>query len=598
MLRCSAFASVPGYKELLAQGNFEDICELEVKRHGLVQIFRAGESFAGRIFERMGPFSRSTTVPLFCKGFSDPEESMRGLAHLPQSALHHRVHVLSDQNSGVGKFIYVGDLGLLGGGDREPPSSCRFYGAENTDALIISYEDSEIAQSYAAQMIFGGIGVKGKLPVTPSPIFHEGAGTKYEAIGRFKYTIPEELGIDSKILAGIDQHVNKGLKEKAFPGCQVLVAKEGKVIFQKSYGYQTYEKEKPIKNDDIYDLASVTKIASSVAAVMKLQDQGKFYLDYSLCDYLPEFVDNKEQFYNMTLREILAHQAGLPSWAPFFQKTLTLGVPRYDVYSLGQSDIYPFRVADGMYIHRDYRDSMLTRVLASPLKGKGTYKYSDLGYYLIQRIVEKESGLPLNEFVNKNYYAPLGMSTTTYRPKEKFDLDRIVPTEKDNYFRRQLIHGDVHDPGAAMMGGVAGHAGLFSSANDLAKLMQLFMDGGKYGGEQILNPGILEEYTHCQYCSTNRRGAGFDKPVKAGGGPTFHGISLESFGHTGFTGTIAWADPEEEVVYIFLSNRVYPSANNKKLIKMGTRTHIQKVIYTAVEKAVDLEEPVLSTTDQ
>ena len=228
---------------------------------------------------------------------------------------------------------------------------------------------------------------------------------------------------------------------------------------------------------------------------------------------------------------------------------------------------------------------MLQKIVNSSLINKIEYKYSDLGYYFLKEVIEKLTETPLEKYVAKNFYAPLGMTTTGYKPRERFTLDHIVPTEYDMVFRKQLIHGDVHDQGAAMLGGVGGHAGLFSNANDLAKLMQMYMQKGKYGGVRYLNNETLEECIKCQFCeNNNRRGAGFDKPQMDYDkeGPTCKCVSYMSFGHSGFTGTLAWADPEKEIVYIFLSNRVYPDAENNKLIKMGIRTEIQRVIYDAV----------------
>ena len=295
---------------------------------------------------------------------------------------------------------------------------------------------------------------------------------------------------------------------------------------------------------------------------------------------------------NIRLREMMSHQAGLVPWIPFYKTTLAKGFPMYNYYSLVPSETYPNKVAEEMYMHKDGRQKILGDILNTPLRDEKVYKYSDLGYYFIQQIVEKQSGLSLNEYTDQNFYAPMGLATTSYLPKEKYELDRIAPTENDRTFRRQLIHGDVHDPGAAMMGGVAGHAGLFSNANDLAKIMQCFANMGEYGGIQYISPETLKEFSGCQYCEEdNRRGAGFDKPVRNGhGGPTCSCVSYESFGHSGFTGTLAWADPTEKVVYVFLSNRVYPDASNYKLIELDIRTRIMEVIYNAIENSKEEKE--------
>jgi CubicO group peptidase (beta-lactamase class C family) len=284
------------------------------------------------------------------------------------------------------------------------------------------------------------------------------------------------------------------------------------------------------------------------------------------------------------MRKVMAHVAGLPAWVPFYTKTLKNGEPKPSVYTAVQSDEFPLKVAHDLYIRKDVSDSIMTKILATPLRKDDSYKYSDIGYYFVKEIVGRQSGTTLDRFAYEQIYKPLGLSTMGYHPLEKFSKERIVPTEYDTYFRKQLIHGDVHDPGAAMLGGAGGHAGLFSNAEDLAVLMQMLINGGTYGGQRILKEETVEEYTRCQYCENelddNRRGAGFDKPfLQDGPGPTCKCVTFDSFGHSGFTGTITWADPVEDIVYVFLSNRVYPTAENNRLAKMDIRTRIQSEIY-------------------
>ncbi len=453
------------------------------------------------------------------------------------------------------------------------------------DVIIQAYQSNELTHLAAAELIFGAIGANGKLPVSAGQ-FSAGQGITVKPLGRLQYTIPESEGIRSEWLAPIDSIAQSGIVEGAYPGCQVLVAKNGKVIFKKSYGYHTYDSILPVKNTDIYDLASVTKISATVLALMKLQSEGKFSLDHNLCDYLGDEIPDTLPYYNMNIREILAHQAGLQAWVPFYLKTLENGVPRSDIYRLDSSETYPLRVAENLWINKGYPDTIFKRILRGPVKTK-EYRYSDLGYYFFKRIIEKITGEPLQVYVQR-IYNDIGMSTTTYKPRYKFPLYRIVPTEKDNYFRHQLIHGDVHDMGAAMLGGVGGHAGLFSNANDLAKLLQMYLNYGQYAGKQYIDSAVIAEYTKCQFCAENdnRRGAGFDKPVIDGnGGPSCNCVSYMSFGHSGFTGTLVWIDPEEKVVYVFLSNRIYPTAENKKLLQLNIRTNIQEIIYQAIDKA-------------
>ncbi|MBA3704990.1 MAG: serine hydrolase, partial [Bacteroidetes bacterium] len=348
-----------------------------------------------------------------------------------------------------------------------------------SDGLIMSYEDNDFSESYSAQLIFGGVGATGKLSITSSPYFVVGAGIQTNAI-RFKYTIPEELGADSKALSKIDTIVLKGIKDKVFPGCQVLVVKNGNVIYQKAFGYHTYENKINVKNDDLYDIASITKIAPSTISLMKLVDDKKINLDERLCFYLPQLEGSNKQ--NIILREMLTHQAGLRDWIPFWQKTVTKGVYKEGIYNPTPNDFFVKRVAKGMYINNNYEDTIYKQLIESPLKESGKYLYSDLGYYFLKKIIEQETKNALNVYVQNKFYNPLGLATMGYRPLARFELNRIVPTEFDVKFRKQLIHGDVHDQGAAMLGGVGGHAGLFSNANDLAVIMQLFMNKGEYGG--------------------------------------------------------------------------------------------------------------------
>jgi beta-glucosidase-like glycosyl hydrolase/CubicO group peptidase (beta-lactamase class C family) len=344
----------------------------------------------------------------------------------------------------------------------------KFYKPEKIEAVLLGYEDTELSQDYAAQAIFGGIAARGTLPVSTND-FAIGSGHKILSPIRMKYTIPEDMGLNELDLMDIDDIAMQGVAEQAYPGCQVLVAKEGAVIYHKSFGHHTYEEKREVQLDDIYDLASITKIGASLAAIMKLEGDGVINLDSTLGHYIPNIVDTTP-YKDLVLREILAHQSGLVSWIPFFYQTLHKGEPKFDIYSKAPSKTYNVRVAEDFYIVNNYKEEMIKRILATKL-GEKKYKYSDLGYYLFQLIIEQHSGLQLNEFVDSVFYREMGMTTTGYLPRKRFSLDRIPPTEYDMLFRKQLIHGDVHDPGSAMIGGVGGHAGLFSNTNDLAKLM-------------------------------------------------------------------------------------------------------------------------------
>jgi CubicO group peptidase (beta-lactamase class C family) len=287
----------------------------------------------------------------------------------------------------------------------------------------------------------------------------------------------------------------------------------------------------------------------------------------------------------MRVRDLLAHQAGLPAWIPFYTRTISNETTRARFYRKERSDSFPWKVADNMFLRVDYPDSMLTQIITCDVNKSKEYKYSDLGYYFFKYIIEKHSNKSLDRYVDSVFYKPMGLSRITYNPLNKFNKDEIVPTEQDNLFRKQLIHGYVHDQGAAMMGGVGGHAGIFADANNLATLMQMLLNKGEYGGKRYLTKATIDEFIRCQFCENeNRRGLGFDKPEMnySKTGPTCKCVSALSFGHTGFTGTIAWVDPEQQLIYIFLSNRVYPDAENKKLSNLATRVEIQDAIYSII----------------
>ncbi len=455
-------------------------------------------------------------------------------------------------------------------------------------SIVIGYENNDLANDRMGQFLMGTFTSKGHLPVRISEEFKRGVGIIVQSGGRLKESQPAEFGINPKKLAQIDTIVWNGIKNGAFPGCQIVVAVKGSVIYRKSFGNQTYDSLLPIKNKDVYDIASITKIASSTLSLMHYNTTEELNLNMKLSDFIPEITQNTP-YNSLQLRKMLAHQAGLKPWIPFYVKTMKNGQPSDEIYANDSSSIFNTPVASNLWVKGTYTDSIYARILATPLRRSKKYKYSDLGYYFIKKIIEKKSGVTLDQYVTTEFYQPLGLDNLRYLPRKYFPLRRIVPTENDTIFRKTLIHGYVHDQGAAMMGGVGGHAGLFSNASDLAQLMQLFLNKGSMGGIQYVSPQVIEEYTSCQYCPKNRRGAGFDKPTRnLSGGPTCDLVSLKSFGHSGFTGTIVWADPKNEINYVFLSNRVYPDAENWKLIRMNIRTDIQRVIYEAVNSAKNL----------
>jgi beta-N-acetylhexosaminidase len=457
-----------------------------------------------------------------------------------------------------------------------------FEKVDQCDAVLVSYQNTPEAASLSAQLIFGALQARGRLPVSAGNLFRAGYGLSTVYLDILKYGVPEEVGIDRKRLAQIDAITEKAILEGAMPGAQVLVAKEGRVIFHKAYGKLSYDAGARVELNTIYDLASITKIAASVPALMYMFDEGWYRLDDPLQKHL-DFTKGTNKG-PLTFRNILAHQAGLKAWLPFYVQTIKQQKLLPEFYKDAKDYDFPNQVTDNIFATRHMRDTILKLILDSPLQSP-TYLYSDLGYYLFQAFAEKTYRKGLDEWLEEQFYGPIGAHSLGYNPLKRFDQSQIAPTENDKLFRNTMVHGYVHDQGAAMMGGVAGHAGLFSNANDLAKLMQLFLQKGHYNGLRFLNPETIDLFTSCQFCvdNNNRRGIGFDKPQLSGSGPTCGCVSMLSFGHTGFTGTIAWADPEEKLVYIFLSNRVHPDAENKKIISMGTRTAVQQVIYDALK---------------
>jgi len=455
---------------------------------------------------------------------------------------------------------------------------------KNISALILGKENNKIAQSLVCQTIFGAVSISGKTNneiKSKDQIYPSGFGIEILANGRLKFSQASKIGIDAEKLSEIDQIALNGIRDGAYPGCQILVAVDNQIIYRKSFGNQTYEKDaRKVENDDVYDIASITKIAASTLLAIHLQSQDKFNLNKKLKDYIPELI-NKTEYGEIELREMMAHQAGLTPWIPFYKRTLKNGELNPQIYNNLKSDVFNLQVAENIFIKPSYVDSMYAQIFQTPLGAK-KYLYSDLCYYFTQKILEKQINCKQDDYLRKNIYGPMGLRFARYLPLNYFPKTKIIPTENDLIFRKQLIHGYVHDPGSAMLGGVAGHAGLFSNATDLASIMNLFLLKGKYAGMTYFDEKTINEYTKAQF-SGNRRGAGFDRPNSSGGGTCDILASQESFGHSGFTGTLAWADPKDKVIFIFLSNRVNPDAENWKLRDLNIRTKIQHVVYEAVQ---------------
>ncbi len=456
-------------------------------------------------------------------------------------------------------------------------------GLRNAEAIIESYQDNPVAEKLTAELIFGGIPAKGRLPVSVAA-FKAGTGEKTEK-NRLEFVLPEEIGIPTSALRSIDSVANAGIDAGAYPGCQILFLKGGKIFYEKSFGHPTYKDSVMVTNDDIYDIASVTKIAATTLALMKLYDDGKIKLNDSLGSYLPELRGSNKS--GLILRDVLTHQAGLTAWVPFYEKTISAKGPDPWIYQPEYSKAFPHRVAENLYILKSYPDSIYQFIRSSPLRPSMDYKYSDLGFYLLKQVVERLTGKPFDLYLGEIFYKPMGLQSIGFHPMGRFDRKKLMPSEKDSVFRQQVIWGDVNDPGAAMLGGISGHAGLFSNSFDLAVIMQMLIQDGQYGGKQYIQPKTVREFTRAQFPQKgNRRGLGFDKPLlnPSPEGPCYEGASPSSFGHTGFTGTMVWADPSNDLVYIFLSNRTFPDSKNTKLAGMNIRTNIHKIAYDLLKK--------------
>ncbi|MGB0897303.1 MAG: glycoside hydrolase family 3 N-terminal domain-containing protein [Flavobacteriaceae bacterium] len=452
---------------------------------------------------------------------------------------------------------------------------------ENFEGIMVSYQNSAIAQEKSAEAIFGSIAVKGVLPVSSNENFPVNTSIEIQQTNRLGYDYPENQGVNIDKIQKIDSIVNYAIQEKMTPGVQLVVAKSGKIIYNKNYGYQTYAKQRKVTDTTLYDVASLTKIISTLPLVMELEEDGIISLNSKLGELLPELADSNKK--NITIKQMLSHYARLKAWIPFYKATLdSLQKPSVDVYATKKSDSFPYQVAENLYIKKTYQDSIFKRIKDTDLRKKWKYKYSDLPYFILKKYIEEYYKAGLDELIQDKFYQPLGLYAT-YNPLKKYPKTQIPPTEDDDYFRYQKVQGYVHDMGAAMQNGVGGHAGVFASATDVAKLMQLYIQGGNYAGKDFLKTSTINKFNTCYYCNIDvRRGVGFDKPQLGSVGPTCDCVPMTSFGHSGFTGTFTWADPENELVYVFMSNRTYPDAENFKLVREDIRSEIQRVIYSAI----------------
>jgi len=492
---------------------------------------------------------------------------------------------------------------------------------DRADAVVLAYQESKNAQDVTAEVIFGGVSASGKLPVTVSDRYGYGAGLPTKGGIRLRYSFPEAVGMNNNLEARVDSIMNGALAARAFPGSEVLIARRGTVVLRKSYGTHSFtdapaqagRPSRSVRNTDLYDLASLTKVSATLPALMKLQDEGRFNPDMTLGQLFPEFKGTNKQ--DLKLRDVLTHQARLQAWIPFwkdytkprglFNSIFGKSPAAKDVSSTKPAELnrryfrpdssarFPLPAGPNLWARQDFPVRITKAIAESPLNQKPGYVYSDLSFIMYPQFVQSASGKPLAQFITDEIYRPLGATTLGFNPTRRFPLACIAPTEYDSLFRHGQLHGTVHDEGAALLGGLSGHAGLFGNANDLAKLVQLYAWNGKYGAQQLLKTEILAEYTRCQFCPDNRRALGFDRPAANPTVNSAKSVSQQSYGHTGFTGTYFWVDPKEELTCIVLTNRVNPTRRNNKITERSVRSAVLQV---ALESVRPTQRQAVKTT--
>jgi beta-glucosidase-like glycosyl hydrolase/CubicO group peptidase (beta-lactamase class C family) len=451
------------------------------------------------------------------------------------------------------------------------------------EGIIVGYQNNKAAQKQVAQLLLWKKEAKGKLPVSIHPEFPAGHGINTTSESQvLKTATPFELGIDANKLLALDQLAQTTLDSLVAPGFQILAARNGKIFYHKAFGHHTFDQKQIVQLTDVYDVASLTKVLATLPLLMQEVDQGKMTFESTLGELSAQFKGSNKA--DLTLKEVLSHQAGITPWIPFYKETLrhrdAKRLRKY--YRSNSSKRFPIEVAKGIYGRASIAQEQFDVLLNSDLIEKG-YHYSDLPFIFMQHILEERYKKGLDQLAQKNIFTPLGLKSTVFNAHKTLPQNRIVPSEIDDYFRKQELKGYVHDMTAALIGGIGSHAGLFSNALEVATIMQMYLQKGSYAGNHFFNSATFDAFNQCYYCDQdNRRGVGLDKPQLWGGGMAFNGISAKSFGHAGFTGTYAWVDPETQIVFVFLSNRTYPSAKNRKLIDQSIRPRMLKLVHDAI----------------
>ncbi len=456
--------------------------------------------------------------------------------------------------------------------------------------LVCAYDNTEEAQDVGAQIVFGAIGARGRLPVSVGTL-SAGQGFDLASIGRLRFGMPEQVGMSSFKLSKIDTIAQKIVQTRAAPGCQVVVCKDTMVVYEKGFGFLDYQQQDSVTTQTIYDIASVSKVVGTLQAAMMLYSQGIFDLSKKLKHYLPQTIDSNKS--EVQMQDMLTHQAGFVAFLPLYDEIFYRRQPNPTYLQTHRSDSFPVEVCENIFARYDIEDWILEKAIQTRQTkhrnkyGRIGYLYSDLSFFFLQKIIETLKGHTLDFYLKTELFERLGLSNMTYKPLERIDCQRIAPTEYDLQYRNQIVRGYVHDPMASLQRGVGGHAGIFSNALDVAVVMQMNLQGGSYGGEVFFSPSTIQKFNSRPNAGNdNRRGLGWDKPLmpnQSGDGPTSSRCPQSVFGHTGFTGTCAWADPDNQLIYVFLSNRTFPTSQNRKLSREGFRTLIQDVIYEALK---------------
>ena len=456
------------------------------------------------------------------------------------------------------------------------------WGAE---AIVCHYTSSARAADYTAQCIFGGLSFSGRLPYAYPP-YAAGAGTEGPPPTRLSFVVPEAVGIDSDSLQeSIGGVIEEALQAAAFPGCQILAAKGGKIFFLQSYGHHSYAARAPVERTHLYDVASLTKATAALPVLMKLHDEGKFSVSAKIGEHLPAVRRSNKA--DISFRQALAHRAGFVPEIPYRRAIFQEGTEVFKrrTCAFSRTKRYPTPIGGGLFLHKSFQKTLFKQVKRSPISEKKTV-YSSLFFYLVPPLVERLSGQGYLPYLTDNFLKPMGIASFAYNPLRQYAREVIVPTERDDFFRKDLLHGHVHDEVAALMGGVSGHAGLFANVVDVAKMWQMYLQHGTYGGRRYLAEETIKAFTACQYCQEGHRKAlGFDRRPDTCAQDrclVASSSSQKSFGHSGYTGTLVWADPVHDLLYVFLSNRVHPERSHKAIYRLNVRPRVHQILYDAL----------------